>query len=71
MPSPNAPQKPTGWSTKHDDFISRHARNGEDATSIAILCEVEFPKVKCQMEWVKRRLAELNREGGRGVVERG
>jgi len=60
--TPSTPtRKPSRWSPKHDDFISRHAWNGEDATCIAILVEAEYPDIECPKEWVKRRLDELKK----------
>jgi len=60
--TPSTPtRKPSRWSPKHDDFISRHAWNGEDATCIAILVEAEYPDIECTKEWVKRRLDELKK----------
>lgn len=64
--------KPSRWTSYHDEALIRHARNGEDAESTAILLAVEFEeelkgkgkgegngKEKVTREWVERRGREL------------
>lgn len=49
--------KPKAWASKHDAFVTFHAGNGEDAASIAILIEVEYPELGTVSEtWVKSRM---------------
>ena len=55
MPSRRSKIPPAGWTEAHSHALSRHARNHEDAKSIAILLEAEFP--------------ELRNVGGGGVLD--
>ncbi|KIX04235.1 uncharacterized protein Z518_07789 [Rhinocladiella mackenziei CBS 650.93] len=56
MPSSSKSTKPKNWRPEHDDFIRQHARNGEDAMSILILFETEFPNVMLTHEWIAERV---------------
>ncbi|KEF55022.1 uncharacterized protein A1O9_08675 [Exophiala aquamarina CBS 119918] len=62
MPSPppasgsGAPTRPANWQPGHDAFVRRLARNGEDATSVLILFEAEFPAVKVFRAWIEARM---------------
>lgn len=51
--------KPKTWVSEHDAFIRRHAQNGEDATSIVILLETEYPRLRATKGWVQKRMKEL------------
>lgn len=55
------PKKPEGWTATHDEAVRKHARNGEDHDSIAILLETEFPILlnKLSVEWVRKRVEAL------------
>ncbi|EXJ82400.1 hypothetical protein A1O3_06213 [Capronia epimyces CBS 606.96] len=50
MPQPSSsstkPIRPSNWLPEHDAFIRRHARHGEDATTIVILFETEYSAVR-------------------------
>ncbi|KAG9778286.1 hypothetical protein KCU88_g4308, partial [Aureobasidium melanogenum] len=52
-------RQPKSWLPEHDAFIRRHARNGEDATSISILFETEFPGVRVTRDWIGTRMKQL------------
>ena len=57
MPKSTTSQKPKSWASTHDTFVAFHARNGEDAASIAILLEAEFPTLAPVSEvWVRSRM---------------
>ncbi len=52
-----------GWLPHHDAFVRRHARNGEDARTIVILFETEFPDVDLGVPgsgtkegWIRERM---------------
>ena len=54
---------PPGWLPMHDGFVQIHADKGEDANSIAILMEAEFPGLRTDpMEWIQERI-RLGRDG--------
>ncbi len=56
MPSQAPATRPPNWTSEHDDFVRRQARNGEDPASIVILFETEYPDVKMvSKQWVKER----------------
>jgi hypothetical protein len=51
--SPSAPAKqPQNWTSKYDAYIREKARHGEDAESIRILFEVEYPSVGVSKAWI-------------------
>ncbi|OAL36736.1 hypothetical protein AYO20_04068 [Fonsecaea nubica] len=50
------PKRPADWTPRHDAFIREQARNGEDAESIRILFEVEYPGVSVSEAWVVERI---------------
>ncbi|OCT48393.1 hypothetical protein CLCR_04479 [Cladophialophora carrionii] len=50
------PHHPPDWTTKHDAFVREKARHGEDAESIRILFEVEYPGVKVTKAWISARM---------------
>ncbi|KIW76650.1 hypothetical protein Z517_09094 [Fonsecaea pedrosoi CBS 271.37] len=50
------PKRPANWTPRHDAFIREQARNGEDAESIRILFEVEYPGVSVSKAWVVERI---------------
>ncbi|OAG41285.1 hypothetical protein AYO21_04448 [Fonsecaea monophora] len=50
------PKRPAKWTPRHDAFIREQARNGEDAESIRILFEVEYPGVSVSKAWVVERI---------------
>lgn len=58
MPT-NASCKPSGWLPVHDVFVKDLAKKGEDAKSVMILLETEFPSLqgKVGMEWLRKRMA--------------
>jgi hypothetical protein len=53
-----------GWLPAHDAFVRRHGRNGEDADTIVILFETEFPDVAlgagpaAKKGWIRERMKE-------------
>jgi hypothetical protein len=49
-----------GWNSQHTAFVVNQARNGEDANSILILFETEYPNVKVDLAWIR----SLMRAGG-------
>lgn len=49
---------PKGWTPTHTAFVKDLARNGEDAGSILILFEAEFPRVVGVTEDVVKRVWE-------------
>ncbi|OQV10266.1 hypothetical protein CLAIMM_14290 [Cladophialophora immunda] len=53
---PPAAKRPANWTPTHDAFIRDQARNGEDAESIRILFEVEYPGVNVSKAWVVERM---------------
>ena len=57
MPANTA--KPMGWLPVHDAFVKDLAKKGEDAKSITILLETEYPSLvgKVGLEWVRNRMA--------------
>ena len=58
-----APKPPVTWTPKHDAFIREKARNGEDAESIHILFDVEFPAVGgVSRAWVRERMELAGRK---------
>jgi len=59
MPQAGSPTKPAGWAAEHDIFVRRHAKNGEDASSITILLETEYPRVAVTNAWIKRKVEEM------------
>jgi glycine/D-amino acid oxidase-like deaminating enzyme len=44
--------RPTGWKAEHDTFVRGLARHGEDANSIVILFETEYPRIKISKAWI-------------------
>jgi hypothetical protein len=54
--SSTALSRPANWQPGHDAFIRRLARNGEDANSILILFETEFPAIKVSRAWIAERM---------------
>ena len=62
MPAPgtldSSTSRPPGWTSAHDDFVRSLAKNGEDARTVTILLETEFPALlgKVDMAWVKGRM---------------
>ncbi|MCJ1473153.1 hypothetical protein MMC13_001804 [Lambiella insularis] len=50
--------EPTSWLSIHDSFVRSSAEEGEDAKTILILLETEFPTLqgKVNEEWVKGRM---------------
>jgi len=58
MPA-NTSTKPTGWLPVHDAFVKDLTKKGEDAKSVTILLETEYPLLqgKVGMEWVRKRMA--------------
>jgi hypothetical protein len=50
------PSPPKIWSTTHDAFVRDKAGDGEDAESIRIMFEVEFPGVKATKAWIQSRM---------------
>jgi hypothetical protein len=58
-----SPSQPKGWTSTHDACIRRHIRNGEDALSILILFETEFPAVRVNEAWVRQRLRDFSSNG--------
>ncbi|KIW93147.1 uncharacterized protein Z519_05752 [Cladophialophora bantiana CBS 173.52] len=55
-PPPQPAKRPANWVAQHDAFIREQARNGEDAESIRILFEVEYPGVIVSKAWVLERM---------------
>ncbi|EXJ61188.1 uncharacterized protein A1O5_11980 [Cladophialophora psammophila CBS 110553] len=55
-PPPQPAKRPANWVAKHDAFIREQAHNGEDAESIRILFEVEYPGVIVSKAWVLERM---------------
>ncbi|OAP54649.1 hypothetical protein AYL99_11097 [Fonsecaea erecta] len=54
------PKRPATWTAQHDAFVREQARNGEDAESIRILFEVEFPAVVgVSKAWVRERMGSV------------
>ena len=53
-----APPRPASWTSTHDAFVKSLARNGEDARSILILLESEYPSLagKVSEGWVRSRM---------------
>lgn len=51
-------REPTSWLPTHDSFVRSSAKEGEDAKTILILLETEFPTLqgKVYEEWVKGRM---------------
>ncbi|KAJ9613992.1 hypothetical protein H2200_002128 [Cladophialophora chaetospira] len=48
--------RPLNWTSQHDAFVREKARHGEDAESIRILFEVEFPGVSVSKAWIGERM---------------
>ena len=51
--------KPAGWLPVHDTFVKDLAQKGEDARSITILIETEYPGLqgRVAVEWIKTKMA--------------
>jgi hypothetical protein len=48
---------PKGWTAAHEAFLRNCAKNGEDARTIVILLEAEFPKLgKIAESFVKAKM---------------
>jgi hypothetical protein len=56
-PAANPATKPAAWTADHDAFVCACAANNEDAKTILLLLEAEFPALKGASEaWVKGRM---------------
>ena len=50
-------QNPFSWGLEHDDFVDRLIQCEEDAPSILILFETEYPNVTIDNFWLSHRVA--------------
>ncbi|MCJ1350870.1 MAG: hypothetical protein MMC33_000851 [Icmadophila ericetorum] len=57
MPS-SSNSRPAGWTSTHDAFVKQCAKNNEDANTIVILLETEYPSLAGQVGtgWVRSRM---------------
>ncbi|KAI9732615.1 MAG: hypothetical protein M1834_003951 [Cirrosporium novae-zelandiae] len=55
------PTAPIGWTPTHDAFIKDLYLKGEDAESIRILLEAEFPAMRGRISkiWIRERVLRL------------